>query len=189
MFGNKSQKPSASSTQKKQNPTTDRPQSETKPSSAPVSKQEADDDYEPANYISAGTVIEGNIVSSEDLQIDGTVKGDIKTSSKLVLGEDSIIEGNIIAEEAEVAGRIQGTVQTKGLLAIKKTCVIDGDIVTKSLNVESGSSFNGRCKVGAGADHSATTGGSALTSGPATTHKSEVAVKPTVTSTVVPAKP
>ncbi|MCA9054308.1 MAG: polymer-forming cytoskeletal protein, partial [Planctomycetaceae bacterium] len=44
--------------------------------------------------------------------------------------------------------RITGTVESKGLLAIKSTCRIEGDIITKSLNVESGSSFNGRCKVG-----------------------------------------
>ena len=104
------------------------------------------------NYISAGTVIEGNIVSHEDLHLDGTIKGDIKTSARLILGKDSLVEGNILASEAEVAGKITGTVESKGLLAIKSTCVIDGDIVTKSLNVESGSSFNGRCKVGDAAD-------------------------------------
>ncbi|MCA9077269.1 MAG: polymer-forming cytoskeletal protein [Planctomycetaceae bacterium] len=150
MFGNKSKKDSQIPSQRKQNAAV-HPQSEAKPTPPPVNETEHDDD-EPANYISAGTVIEGNIVSSEDLQIDGTVKGDIQTSSKLILGEDSIIEGNIMAEEAEVSGRITGTVQAKGLLAIMKTCVIDGDIVTKSLNVESGSSFNGRCKVGASAE-------------------------------------
>lgn len=100
------------------------------------------------NYISAGTVIEGNIISHEDLRLDGKVKGDVKTSARLWLGKDSVVEGNILAAEAEVAGRITGTVESKGLLAIKSTCRIEGDIATKSLNVESGSSFNGRCKVG-----------------------------------------
>ncbi len=106
------------------------------------------DEESRANYISPGTVIEGNIVSHEDLHLEGTVKGDIKTTAKLVLGKAAIVEGNILAAEAVVAGRITGTVESKGLLGIKSTCVIDGDIITKSLNVESGSTFNGRCKVG-----------------------------------------
>lgn len=106
----------------------------------------------PRNYISNGTVIEGNIVSHEDLHLDGTVKGDIKTSARLILGPESVVEGNILAAEADVAGKITGTLESKGLLAIKSTCIIDGDIVTKSLNVESGSSFNGRCKVGDAAE-------------------------------------
>ena len=105
---------------------------------------------EPAlqNFISAGTIIEGNIISHEDLRMEGKVKGDIKTSARLWLGSESVVEGNILASEADVAGRITGTVESKGLLAIKSTCRIEGDIITKSLHVESGSSFNGRCKVG-----------------------------------------
>lgn len=103
-------------------------------------------------YISAKTVIEGNIVSHEDLTLDGRVKGDIKTSGRLCLGPESVVEGNIVAAEAEVAGRITGTVESKGLLAIKSTCRIEGDILTRSLHVESGSSFNGRCKVGGDAE-------------------------------------
>jgi len=35
-----------------------------------------------------------------------------------------------------------------GLLIIKASGVIDGDVITKNLNVESGSTFNGRFKVG-----------------------------------------
>ncbi len=104
------------------------------------------------NYISAGTVVEGNIISQEDLHLDGTVKGDIKTTGQLILGKESNVEGNILASEAEVAGRITGTVESKGSLTIRATCKIFGDIVTKSLNVESGSSFNGRCKVGGETD-------------------------------------
>ena len=106
----------------------------------------------PKNYISAGTVIEGNIVSHEDLRMDGTIKGDIKTTGCLILGKDSNVEGNILAAEAEVAGLITGTVESKGSLTIRATCKIFGDIITRSLNVESGSSFNGRCKVGGEAD-------------------------------------
>ena len=106
----------------------------------------------PKNYISAGTVIEGNIISHEDLRMDGTIKGDIKTTGCLILGKDSNVEGNILAAEAEVAGVITGTVESKGSLTIRATCKINGDIITRSLNVESGSSFNGRCKVGGEAD-------------------------------------
>lgn len=108
----------------------------------------ADAEQAAQNYISAGTIVEGNIISHEDLRLDGKVKGDIKTSARLWLGRESVVEGNILAAEADVAGRITGTVESKGLLAIKSTCRIEGDIITKSLNVESGSSFNGRCKVG-----------------------------------------
>ena len=124
------------------------------PVQAPVRMAPAEDHAAktPKNYISAGTVIEGNIISHEDLRMDGTIKGDIKTTGCLILGKDSNVEGNILASEAEVAGLITGTVESKGSLTIRATCKIFGDIITRSLNVESGSSFNGRCKVGGEAD-------------------------------------
>jgi cytoskeletal protein CcmA (bactofilin family) len=124
------------------------------PAPAPVRMAPVDEPAPkaPKNYISAGTVIEGNIISHEDLRMDGTVKGDIKTTGCLILGKESNVEGNILASEAEVAGLITGTVESKGSLTIRATCKIFGDIITRSLNVESGSSFNGRCKVGGEAD-------------------------------------
>ncbi len=124
------------------------------PAPAPVRTAPVEDHSPkaPKNYISAGTVIEGNIISHEDLRMDGTVKGDIRTTGCLILGKDSNVEGNILASEAEVAGLITGTVESKGSLTIRATCKIFGDIITRSLNVESGSSFNGRCKVGGEAD-------------------------------------
>ncbi len=122
------------------------------PAPAPVAYVEERAPKAPKNYISAGTVIEGNIISHEDLRMDGTVKGDIRTTGCLILGKDSNVEGNILAAEAEVAGLITGTVESKGSLTIRATCKIFGDIVTRSLNVESGSSFNGRCKVGGEAE-------------------------------------
>ena len=130
------------------------------------------------NYISAGTVIEGNIISHEDLRLDGTVKGDIKTTGCLILGKESNVEGNILASEAEVAGLITGTVESKGSLTIRATCKIFGDIITRSLNVESGSSFNGRCKVGGEADER-----------PAPARQSTHAVAPAPAAAPVAARP
>ena len=74
------------------------------PVQAPVRMAPAEDyaAKTPKNYISAGTVIEGNIISHEDLRMDGTIKGDIKTTGCLILGKDSNVEGNILASEAEV---------------------------------------------------------------------------------------
>lgn len=108
-----------------------------------------------ANVIGRGTVIEGNIIADGDLILEGTVRGDVTTKTKLVVGSGSIVEGNILAEHAEVAGRVRGTVQASGLLTIKATSVIDGDVITKNLNVESGSTFNGRFQVGGKVEGSA----------------------------------
>ena len=100
------------------------------------------------NVIGKGTIIDGNIVAEGDLIVEGTVRGDVTTKTSLLIGPSCIIEGNILAQHAEVAGRVKGTVQALGLLVIKSSSMIDGDVLTKNLNVESGSTFNGRFTVG-----------------------------------------
>jgi cytoskeletal protein CcmA (bactofilin family) len=100
------------------------------------------------NVIGKGTVIEGNIIAEGDLLVEGTVRGDVTTKTSLMVGPSCVIEGNILAQHAEVAGRVKGTVQALGLLVIKSSSMIDGDVLTKNLNVESGSTFNGRFTVG-----------------------------------------
>lgn len=100
------------------------------------------------NVIGKGTVIEGNVQAEGDLFVEGIVKGDVTTKTKFVAGPSAIIEGNILAQHAEIAGRVQGTVKAMGLLVINSSGTILGDVITKDLNVESGSTFNGRLQVG-----------------------------------------
>ncbi len=100
------------------------------------------------NVIGKGTVILGNVQAEGDMVVEGVVKGDVTTKTKLVVGPSAIIEGNILAQHAEIAGRVQGTVRALGLLVINSSGMILGDVITKDLNVESGSTFNGRLQVG-----------------------------------------
>lgn len=100
------------------------------------------------NVIGKGTVIEGNVQAEGDLVVEGIVKGDVTTKTKFIAGPSAIIEGNILAQHAEIAGRVQGTVKALGLLVINSSGTILGDVITKDLNVESGSTFNGRLQVG-----------------------------------------
>lgn len=100
------------------------------------------------NQIGKGTVIQGNIETFGDLRIDGKLVGDLKTKSKAVFGQSSVVEGNVIAQNAEVEGHVTGTVEVTDVLILKATAVIDGDIVTDKLIVESGAMFNGGCKMG-----------------------------------------
>ncbi len=111
-------------------------------------EQQADAGEGLQNSIGRGTIIEGNVHAEGDLQIEGVVKGDVTTKTRLLVGANAVIEGNILAQHAEIAGRVQGTVKALGLLVINSSGTILGDVITKDLNVESGSTFNGRLQVG-----------------------------------------
>ena len=111
-------------------------------------QQSAQEQSNSTNQIGKGTVIQGNVETFGDLRIDGKLVGDLKTKSKAVFGQSSVVEGNVIAQNAEVEGHIMGTLEVTDVLILKATAVIDGDIVTDKLIVESGAMFNGGCNMG-----------------------------------------
>ena len=101
------------------------------------------------NLIGNGTTISGDINSNGDLRIDGTLKGNISISGKLVVGQSGNIEGNIICQNADVSGEIQGKVNVSELLTLKASAKLLGDIVTGKISIEPSATFTGTCNMGA----------------------------------------
>ena len=100
------------------------------------------------NHIGKGTTLEGNIETFGNIRIEGKVIGNIKSKSKVALGESSFVEGNLLAQNAEIEGEVKGFVEVTELLVLKPSAVIHGDITTSKLIVETGANFNGNCKMG-----------------------------------------
>ncbi len=108
----------------------------------------AQDASNSSNIIGKGTVVEGNIETFGNIRIEGKVNGSVISKSKIVLGQSSVIDGNIIAQNAELSGEVKGLVEISDQLILRPSSVIDGDIATNKLIVESGATFNGGCKMG-----------------------------------------
>ncbi len=114
------------------------------------SKTAAEETAAAANSIvGTGTTITGNIDTNGDLRIDGTLKGDITSSAKLLIGPNGIVEGNINCRVADIMGQIVGNIYVKDLLQLKGKALVTGDIHTAKLFIEETASFNGQCKMGA----------------------------------------
>lgn len=97
------------------------------------------------NVISKETKITGDIKVLGNIRIEGSVDGTIHSIGRVVVGEFSVIKGDISTVEAEISGKIEGKVICSEILFLKKTAVISGDITTKKLVVENGAIFNGKC--------------------------------------------
>ena len=100
------------------------------------------------NMIGVGTRIEGEIFSESDFRIDGTVKGTVKTNSRLVVGKDAKIEGDVEARFMDISGTVSGNVQVTEMLSLKSSAVVEGDLSTGQLYIEAGARFNGKCQMG-----------------------------------------
>lgn len=100
------------------------------------------------NTISKGTVLVGNITTKGDIRVEGKVIGTVTCNSKLVIGEEGYVEGNIDARNANIAGEVKGTVVIRELLQLQQNGTIQGDIYTQKLAVQVGATFSGSCKMG-----------------------------------------
>ncbi|MBK8366337.1 MAG: polymer-forming cytoskeletal protein [Bacteroidetes bacterium] len=101
------------------------------------------------NLIGNGTTIIGDIKSNGDVRIDGTLKGNLSISGKLVVGPSGNIEGNIICQNADISGEIHGKVTVSELLSLKASAKVLGDIVTGKISIEPNATFTGTCNMGA----------------------------------------
>jgi cytoskeletal protein CcmA (bactofilin family) len=99
------------------------------------------------NRIVEGTKIIGDLITESNLRIDGEVKGNVTTSSKVVLGESGFISGNLTCQDADLEGRIEGILRVDGLLILREQARIYGDISTVKLHMEEGAIFEGVCKM------------------------------------------
>jgi len=102
-----------------------------------------------ASIIGAGNTITGDINSTADIRIDGTVKGNVFSKAKILIGADGIVEGNIYCREADINGQVCGNIHTEELLHLKGSAAVSGDINTGKLFIEPTVNFNGQCHMGA----------------------------------------
>ena len=53
------------------------------------------------NLIGAGTDIQGDVQSTGDIRIDGTLKGNLRTKGKVVIGSTGYIKGEVHCKNSD----------------------------------------------------------------------------------------
>jgi cytoskeletal protein CcmA (bactofilin family) len=83
--------------------------------------------------------IEGGIQGSEDLVIEGTVKGSIELEKfHLTVGPKGKVEAEIRAGNVTVSGRLKGNIAALDRVDITKDADFSGEIKAKRISVEDG---------------------------------------------------
>lgn len=100
---------------------------------------------ESINIITKGTVIKGDVTSTGDFRLDGTLEGNIQLNGKLVVGDTGIVNGNILCMNANIIGTVNGNLSVKELLSLHATARVKGDILINKLSIEPGAVFTGKC--------------------------------------------
>lgn len=115
------------------------------------------------SIISADMVLNGSLSSEGEVQLDGSVEGNIRAGS-LTIGEEASVDGEVIAETVIVRGKVKGSIRARQV-QLAATARIEGDIVHSALSMESGAFFDGHCRHSS--DPVADAGGSSTAKAPA----------------------
>ena len=102
-----------------------------------------------ATLISSGTILKGDVKSENDLRIDGTIHGNVYSSSKIIVGPSGFVEGNIEGANADITGKVTGNISVKELLQLRGESNVQGNISAVKLQIDPTAMFNGKCQMGA----------------------------------------
>lgn len=97
------------------------------------------------NLIGNGTTIKGEISATGDVRVDGTVLGTVKSTGKVVIGQQGLVEGDIACNSADISGRVKGSMRVAELTTLKSTSRLEVELYTKQLLIEVGAIFTGKC--------------------------------------------
>jgi cytoskeletal protein CcmA (bactofilin family) len=97
-----------------------------------------------AATIGKAVKVNGQIVSQEDLYVDGDVEGTVELiQHKLTIGPNGKVHAAIKSREVVVLGSIQGNVEASDKIEIRKDAKLVGDIKTARIIIEDGAYFKG----------------------------------------------
>jgi len=109
-------------------------------------KKYRDEDAE--TIIGSGVKVEGTFVAFGNVTVKGTVSGSIETKNDLRVENGALIEADAKAKNAFVAGAIKGNLKAEEKIKLSESAQVAGDLECKTLSVDEGAAFNGRCVMG-----------------------------------------
>ena len=96
------------------------------------------------SIVSADFRVVGNITSEGDIQLDGSVDGNVKARS-LTIGQAGVVRGEVKADKVQIQGSVTGPIRAR-VVEITKSAKVAGDVFYESLTVETGAVIDGACK-------------------------------------------
>ncbi len=100
-----------------------------------------------SNFISQTTKLKGDLDLDTVMRIDGEFRGTIKSSSKVLVGEQGKAYCDIEADIVEIGGTFEGSIKGKTVIKVFSTGVINGNIEAPRIIIEEGVIYNGEIKV------------------------------------------
>lgn len=88
-----------------------------------------------------------NFKEPVNLRINGKFEGTLETKGNLTIGENAIVNANIIGDNIIIGGKVKGKVVARERLTLLPTAFLQGEIAPAKLNVAEGAIIEGTCSM------------------------------------------
>src|SRR5918995_2783291 len=87
-------------------------------------------------WVGKSVVFKGELISSEDMTIDGRVEGIIEVRDHtLTIGSEAKIHADIAAKTVVVLGHIEGSITAREQIVLGEHAVVEGDLTASRISV------------------------------------------------------
>jgi cytoskeletal protein CcmA (bactofilin family) len=102
-----------------------------------------------AAWIGGSILVKGDVVSTEDLHIDGKVEGTIELGDhSLTIGPGASVTADLVAKTIDISGNVKGNVMGNAKVELKSTAKVEGDITAPKFLMEDGATLVGKVDTG-----------------------------------------
>ena len=96
------------------------------------------------SLLSKKVKIDGDILGPENLHVEGYIKGSVKLSGDIFIGNTGIVEADLEAKNIVIQGEVAGNVTAHKQLEIHPSGKLIGDCTAASIDIKEGAIFEGR---------------------------------------------
>jgi cytoskeletal protein CcmA (bactofilin family) len=97
--------------------------------------------------VGQGVNVSGRLIFNEPVRIEGTFRGEVSSSSLVVIAETGTVEGKMKASKLVVLGEMRGDIVDASRAYLGSHARVYGDITAENLTVCEGAYFSGNVKM------------------------------------------
>jgi cytoskeletal protein CcmA (bactofilin family) len=97
--------------------------------------------------LGADATVTGRLSFTRPTRLDGTLRGEVRSTALLVIGETGVVDGTVRATKLLILGRVLGTVLEAARVEIAAGGELRGDVEARSFVIQEGGRFDGNCRI------------------------------------------
>lgn len=102
------------------------------------------------SIVGASLRIEGDLIITRSLRVDGTVTGNIQqaegASATVAIAPGALVQGNVAVNDVIVSGTLKGNITAPGRVELIDTAKVEGDVTYGSIGVAVGARIMGQLR-------------------------------------------